>query len=225
MRMGIGDYYEKKSGVVLRYIFMALAAFVLIIIWASINIRPMIISVAKGYAENAVANTVNELIESAMSEEEYSFLNIINDSEGRVTAVTMNSADTNLLMTKLTLGLKNKIHNMEEIKADIPLGNFLPYPFFAGLGPDIKVRFLLLANTKSETEETFDAKGINQTLYTLSVNVDTDVGIYIPTMYTRVSVRCNIPLARTLVVGSVPESYTNIEGLEGTAQDAAINLG
>lgn len=225
MRLSVVSVYEKESRLrFLWYILFALIAFCAVFIWINIKVRPFVISVAKGYATNVVSNTLSGILDEAMKEDDYTFVNVINDSEGKVTAVTMNGADTNLLMTKIAIGLKQRIADMEEIEAMIPLGNFLPYPFLAGVGPEIPVKFLILANTSVNANESFISKGINQSLYTISFHVVTDVGIYIPTMHSSVTVENDIPVAQTLIVGNVPDNYTNVEGMEGTVQDTVLNL-
>lgn len=225
MRMSVVSVYEKQGrGNLLVYIGVILVALVFIFIWINIKIRPFIISVAQGYAVNAMSNTLNEIIDEAMKEEEYTFVNLEKDAEGRIAAVTMNGADTNIIMTKISIGLKNRIADMDEIEANIPLGNFLPYPFFAGLGPKVPVRFLILANTSVTANEMFTARGINQTLYTVSLHVVTRVGIYIPSMHSSVAVENDVPIAQTLIVGDVPDSYTNVEGMEGTVQDTVLDI-
>ncbi len=221
MRLGFG--YEKRSSF-FTYIVIVLAIFAGVFIWINIKVVPFIISVAQGYAENAVSNTLNDIVNKEMSEEEYEFVNLLKDGEGKICAVTMNSGDTNLLMTEIAIGLREKISDMDEIEADIPLGNFTPYPFFAGLGPKIPVKFIILATTGVEAEENFQAQGINQTLYTLNLNVGTKVEIYIPAMHSSVRVESKVPIAQTLIVGNVPDTYTNIEGMEGTVQDTVLDV-
>ena len=225
MRLGIVSFYEKRSPFrFLWYILIFMALLVTLFIWINIKVRPFVISVTRGYAENVVSNTLNAIIDEAMKEEDYTFINVINDASQRVVAVTMNSADTNILMTKISIGLKDRIADMEEIEAQIPLGNFLPYPFLAGLGPKVPVKFLMLANTAVSAKEEFVSKGINQSLYTLSLHVATDVGIYIPAMYSSVTVENEVPVAQTVIVGSVPDSYTNVEGMEGSLQDTVLDI-
>ncbi len=225
MRLGIVSSYEKRSPVrFLWYILLVLIISVALFIWISIKVMPFVVSVTKGYAENVVSNTLSAIINETMSEEEYTFVNVINDSQNRVVAVTMNSFDTNVFMTKISMGLKNKIADMEEIVAEIPLGNFLPYPFLAGMGPEVPVKFLILANTAVSAKEDFASKGINQSLYTLSLHVVTDVGIYIPAMHSSVIIENEVPIAQTVIVGSVPDSYTNVEGMEGSVQDTVLDI-
>ncbi|MBQ3110927.1 MAG: sporulation protein YunB [Clostridia bacterium] len=225
MRLSIMAVNEKKNPFgFLWYILFALIVFVVIFIWVNIKVRPFVISVTQGYAENIASNTLNRIIDEAMRENEYNFVNVIRDSGDRVVAVTMNSADTNLFMTRISIGLKNRIADMDEIEARIPLGNFLPYPFLAGLGPKVPVKFLVLASTAVTAEESFLSKGINQSLYTLSLKVVTDVGIYIPAMHSSVRVENQVPIAQTIIVGSVPDSYTNVEGMEGSVQDTVLDI-
>ncbi len=225
MRLSVMAVNEKKNPFgFLWYILFALIVFVVIFIWVNIKVRPFVISVTQGYAENIASNTLNRIIDEAMRENEYNFVNVIRDSGDRVVAVTMNSADTNLFMTRISIGLKNRIADMDEIEARIPLGNFLPYPFLAGLGPKVPVKFLVLASTAVTAEESFLSKGINQSLYTLSLKVVTDVGIYIPAMHSSVRVENQVPIAQTIIVGSVPDSYTNVEGMEGSVQDTVLDI-
>lgn len=225
MRLDIAFGYEKRSPWrFLWYILIFTMIAVAVFIWINIKVRPFVVSVTRGYAENVASNTLNAIIDETMRREEYKFINVIHDSEQRVVAVTMNSADTNIFMTKISIGLKNRIAQMEEVEAKIPLGNFLPYPFLAGLGPKISVKFLLLANTSVSAKENFVSTGINQSLYTLSLHVVTDVGIYIPAMHSSVRVENEVPVAQSVIVGSVPDSYTNVEGMEGSVQDTVLDI-
>lgn len=225
MRLGISSPYEKRSPArFLWYILFTLTVIAAVFIWINIKVAPFVVSVTKGYAENVASNTLNTIVDETLKNEEYSFVDVIRDANDRVVAVTMNSADTNIFMTKIAIGLKERIAEMKEVEAKIPLGNFLPYPFLAGLGPEVPVKFLILANTAVSAKEDFVAKGINQSLYTLSLHVVTDVGIYIPAMHSSVTVENEVPIAQTVIVGSVPDSYTNVEGMEGSVQDTVLDI-
>lgn len=225
MRMSISENYKRGQFTpIFTYTALFLIVVAVLFIWINIKVRPFIISVAHGYASNAVSNTLNEIIDEAMKEGEYSFVQLTMDGEGKIAAATMNSPDVNLLMTQIAIGLRDKIANMDEITAKIPLGNFLPYPFLSGMGPEIPVKFLILANTSVSAEESFEDRGINQTLHTISFKVVTTVGIYIPTMHSEVVVENTVPVSKTLIVGTVPDSYTNVEGMEGSVQDTVLDV-
>lgn len=220
--------FEKEYGFgikrILIYFLILVIALAGIFVFVNIKIRPFVISITQGYAKNAVGNTMNDIIDEVLKEDEYRFVDIIKDSEGKVAAVTMNSADVNLFMTRIAIQMKERIADMDEIKAEIPLGNFFPYPFLSGLGPNITIKFLILANSTIATSENFSSAGINQTLYTLSIHSETRVGIYVPTVNSSVTVENDIPVFRTLIVGQVPETYTNVEGVESGAADTVLNI-
>ncbi len=225
--MQIGFEREKLNfGIrrMLLYIVIFVVVLAGVFVFVNIKIRPFVISVTQGYAKNAVGNTMNDIIDEVLKEDAYEFIDIITDSEGNVAAVTMNSADVNLFMTRIAIQMKERIADMDEIRAEIPLGNFFPYPFLSGVGPKIVMKFLILANSGTSLSENFSSAGINQTLYTLSVHSETRVGIYVPTVNSSVTVENDIPVFRTLIVGRVPDTYTNVEGVESGAADTVLNI-
>ncbi len=222
MRLGIVSVKEK--GRVLPKLILIIIAILLVTVWAGIKVRPVIVSVARGYGENVVGNTLNAMINEELEKLEFDFTRVQYTPEGKVAAVGMDSAKVNTFMADIVLVLKDKIIELEEIEANIPIGNFLSNPFFSGLGPRVPVKFLILANTNVTAEEKFSSKGINQTLYALNLRVDTKVSIYIPGIKDGMTVTNIVPLSQHVIVGDVPDSYTNVEGMEGTVQDTVLDI-
>ncbi len=221
MRMSVVYTNDKK---VFPWILCGLVAFCLVLLWIGVKIKPLVISVAKGYGENLVSNTLNEMINEEIKKLDFEFTNVTLTSEGKVTRVTMDSGRVNQFMADIVLVLKDKIAEMEEIEAGIPLGNFLSNPFFSGMGPKIPVRFLILTNTNVTMEEEFSSQGINQTLYVINLRVDTKVGIFFPGIRDSMMVTNLVPLSQQLIVGEVPDNYTNVEGMEGSVQDTVLDI-
>lgn len=214
--------YFLRTAIVLSAALAALAA---LFLWVNVKVRPFITAVTSSYASNTVTNTLNSIVKEELQEYEYDFVEIIYAPDGEVAAVNTNAIDTNLLRARLTDGLRKRIADLDEKELGIPLGNFLPYHVFSGLGPRVPVRFLLLSNTNISVRESFSARGINQTLYSIYFEVTTVVGAYIPTMSSSSTVKCNIPVSQTLIVGRVPDSYTNVTGADGDPEDIVLNMG
>lgn len=221
MRMSIVTVRKPKA---LHRFLAVFLAFSLLLVWMGLRIKPLITGVAKGYGENVVANALSEMVEEELKSTKYQFFDIIYDGSGSVSAVMTNSGDINHFMARIILRLKEKIVEMEEFEASIPLGNFFSNPFFSGVGPNIPVKFLILSNTSITAEDKFEAKGINQTLYTVELRIDTKIGIYLPGMSESMTMTNFIPISQTLVVGKVPDTYTNVEGMEGTVQDTVLDI-
>ena len=226
MRMSVISTYEKRGGVksVLCFLLAFLIAFLGIFIWINIKMRPLVTGVTKAYAENIVSYVINDLTREKLREEDYSFIDIQKDGEGKVIALNMNAIDANLFRSRIAVALKDRISSMEIKEAKIPLGNFTRQPFLSGLGPKITVRFLMLPSSEIEINESFSSKGINQTIYTVSLDVTTDVSVYIPTMSSSIELKTGIPIAQTVIVGQVPDSYTHVSGVEGDPEDIVLDI-
>ena len=58
----------------------------------------------------------------------------------------------------------------------------------------------------------FEAAGINQTRHKIYLNFDTSVRIVIPSKSGEAVVAAQMPLAESIIVGSVPDTFVNIAG-------------
>lgn len=224
MRMSVVSAYE-KGGLkrALCLVLVSLAAVTAIFVWINIKLRPFVTGVTEGYAKVLVSYTLNSIVKEELEKKDYEFIDVRTNEDGRVMSVNLNAVETNLLRSTLIVTLRERTTAMEEKVVRIPLGNFLPYHYFSGLGPKVPIRFLILSNTSIEFTDDFRAEGINQTLYTVTLDIKTKVRIYIPTMPSTVEVENNIPIAQTLIVGDVPESYTNVEGTTSSAPDVVLD--
>lgn len=224
MRMSV--VYDEEKNAPRRFLcvlFACVLAFCAVFIWVNIKLKPLIVSVTEGYARNLVSYMLNSVVREELEANDYEFAQMSKNAEGGIIAVSLNAVETNLFKTNVVLKMRErmKISDVKEMK--IPLGNFLPYHAFSGLGPKIPVRFLLLDCTSAEFTESFSEGGINQTLYTVSLRVKILVRTYVPTMPSQSEISDGVPLARIVIVGNVPESYTNVEGATGQAQDIVLD--
>ena len=81
----------------------------------------------------------------------------------------------------------------------------------------------------SEIENRFDSAGINQTRHQILLSVDVYTSILLPGFTASTKVSNEIAVAETVIVGSVPETYTYFsttpDELEDTARDNIMNKG
>ena len=76
------------------------------------------------------------------------------------------------------------------------------------------MRILSVDSIKADMSSRFTAAGINQTLHQIRVELAVSIWILVPGGLTSGSVSARIPVAETLLLGRVPESYTYFEGSE-----------
>lgn len=175
-------------------------------------LRPKIISISQRFAENEVSDFIDIEIKRLMLEEflSYDKIAIISrDSSGRVTSVTTNSVLINNFANDLDIAIGNRIENADVIENKIYLSSLLGIDLLSGLGPKIPVRFQQVSVIHADVTHTFEEAGINQTIHTIHLGVTVEIEILMPFAYSRMDVVSSMPIAQTLIVGTVPDAYLN----------------
>ena len=111
----------------------------------------------------------------------------------------------------------------------IPVGTLTGSTLLAGRGPCIRVRMQAVGSADASLRNAFSAAGINQTRHQILLHVDVYTGILLPGFTASTKVSNEIAVAETVIVGSVPETYTYFstapEEQEQYAQDYIMNKG
>jgi hypothetical protein len=68
-----------------------------------------------------------------------------------------------------------------------------------------------VAFASTEFKNSFEATGINQTRHRIIIEANVTVGVLIPGEKTSANIKTDITVAETVIVGSVPDSYTYFE--------------
>ena len=84
----------------------------------------------------------------------------------------------------------------------------------SGKGPRIKIKISSVGNVKTDLKSEFFAEGINQTLHRVYLTVDCEVSILTPFDNITKSISNQILIAENVIVGRIPETYYNLEGME-----------
>lgn len=175
-------------------------------------LRPRIISASQSFAENEVSMIIDREVKNLMLEEflSYDKITIINrDSSGRVTSVSANSVLINNFANELDIKIGERIDNTDLVENKVYLSGLVGSDLFSGIGPKIPVRFQPISVTHADITHTFEEAGINQTLHTITLLVSVDIEILLPFAHSVMTVKSEMPIAQTLIVGTVPDAYFN----------------
>ena len=97
----------------------------------------------------------------------------------------------------------------------------------AGRGPSISVRMESVGSSSAWFENEFTSAGINQTKHQIVLNIDVAVSILLPGFSTATVVSNAVTVAETVIVGSVPDTYTYFSttpsSYENDAKDYVLN--
>lgn len=94
---------------------------------------------------------------------------------------------------------------------------------FSGYGPDISIKLVPLGNIETKFDTNFSSEGINQTKHTIYMNIQSAITVVAPFIGSSVNCNSSVTVAETIIVGDIPATYYNIEGLENVAESGIID--
>lgn len=205
---------HKLGGIIILSAIMAMITAFLYIF--SVALRPALIRVSQAYTKNVVSQVIDDEVKKVMLEEFFSYDKIVvisRDKDGNVTSVSANSTLINRFTNDLGISIGDELDKISRVKRKIPLSSVFGLNLFSGLGPCITVRFVPISVTNADISHTFEESGINQTIHTVNLTVTVDMEVLIPMASSTLHIDSGMPIAQTLIVGSVPGTYlTRVDG-------------
>ena len=199
---------------------------------AVLHMRPIIVSLATARVSNAVNRIVVDAVRDAIDSGQVDYnvlIHLEKDETGRVAALESNMAAFNRLRSQIADEILRRLSEVSTSELSIPVGTLTGSTLLAGRGPCIRVRMQAVGSASAAFRNQFTAAGINQTRHQIFLDVDVYMSILLPGMKTSTRVSNEIAVAETVIVGSVPETYTYFsttpEEQEQYAQDYIMNKG
>lgn len=145
--------------------------------------------------------------------------------DGQIAAVFPNLFAINRLKSEIALLIQKKLTDVENAVVSIPLGNLTGIDLLSGFGPRLSVHLLPYGKALVDVESYFSDAGINQTRHQLLLSVSLELSLLLPDHQScQTQLAATVPLTETVVVGSVPNSYTNLETEREQVKDDLLNL-
>ena len=173
-------------------------------------------------AEDLVIDTVNEAVMAMMASGEYDynyFVSMEKDADGKIVSLDANMSRINAFASQLLFQVG--LLDQETIHISIPVGNLLGSSLLLGKGPAVQLDMIMLTSPRAELRSELESAGINQTKHQILLDVDVYVIILLPGITTYTKVSNEISVAETVIVGSVPQTYTYFSTTEDKIEDYA----
>ena len=201
-----------------KLLFVAVTAFLaLVTVYCSNYLRQLATEMALSDASDIITTAVNSTIQSKMSEGDFGydyFVTLEKDNNGNISAITTNMTRINHLSTEI---LKDVIKAADNGRLDIriPVGNLLGSNLLLGKGPEIPVDIIMLTSSRTDYKNVLETASINQTKHQILLRVIVDVDVLVPWDTVSTQVECDVLIAETVIVGTVPDTYLNLEKYDG----------
>lgn len=204
-----------------KYIGLLIAVVTLIVlivvltIVTEVNLRPIILSTAESRVRAIALDAVNSAISRNLTDVTYDdLISVAKDDYGHVTLLQANTINMNRISTQTALTAQQYIADIDQQSIRISLGSAIGNPLLAGRGPEILVKIVPVGSVSTEFVTEFQSAGINQTRHKIYIRIKANLRIVIPTGAKQVEVISQVPVAETVIVGQVPQSYVNVENTQ-----------
>lgn len=187
-------------------------------------INPMFDSLCNLRAKGVATKIVNRVAKESLENVDYNdLITIVRDSNGNITMVKANVIAINTVASSLTLGVQKALEDETETIINIPIGSFLGGKMFYNLGPKIPIRLTSSGIVTTNFRSEFETSGINQTIHRIYLNTNCKFNIITPIKTISNEISNEVLVAETVIVGPIPDSYYNLDGLERSDAMEVIN--
>ena len=177
-------------------------------------IYPVILNSVETEAITVATKFINETVSQELAKGGYGyedFVSIATDSDGKIQSISSKTDAINKFKADIANTVTDRAYNYDNIIVPIPIGSFLSPALFSGSGP--KINFHLSPNgyAKADFESTFSEAGINQTKHEISITVSVKFSMLARGEGDDFLVSTTVPIAQTVIVGSVPQTYAELD--------------
>jgi len=204
-------------------IVLVLVVAVLVYNMVSNYIEPVFETLCEEKVKSIATIISNQESTKAMNKYQYEELYTIEkDEAGNIVIIRSNVVPINNMISDLTEAIQNRFNEMAQTEIKIPIGNIFGIYYFSGVGPSIPAKVAMTGTLDTEVKSEFLAKGINQTLHRIYVNFECYVQIITPIKNFKKKITNQVIIAEHVIVGNIPDTYYNLEGMTGT--DDVLNV-
>lgn len=204
---------RRRLPLILSGLALLLAACSLLFVGGSL--RPALLAIAEAKVRADVARIMNDAVFASMDAEEAQaeWVTVHEGGDG-VYLLETNTRELNLFASRTAERIHARIAVLGEQGITVPAGTVSGVDLFAGKGPDISVSFQPVGSVIGSFRSDFTDAGINQTLHRMFLHLTAEVEILLPGISHTVTVEAEVPIAENVIVGEVPNAYTNVANEE-----------
>lgn len=188
-------------------------------------IKPSIIALCKVKSESLASKVSSSAVQEVMSGLGYlDLVTLERDNDGNILALRANVIEMNKISSRIGGLIQEKYSTLEDMYIKIPIGNFTGNELLAGSGPKIVVKIVPVGTVSTDYKTEFISTGINQTRHRVYLEIKSKMTIIAPFTNKTVEVVDNVNVAETVLIGNVPETFYNLEGISDLSTDDTMNM-
>ena len=171
-------------------------------------------------AQNSFVLSVNDSVSKVCSENNFKFLNI-SYMDGKISGIDYNTKDINLFKAEVIKNIINCYENSFIFK--VYYTDAFNNPMLLNKGPSFNVRCSLIGGVSAKILSKFESVGVNQSKNSIYIEIAGNFYTGTSVFNTSDEFKYTVLVSESIIVGDVPDSYTNVEADEDL-KDTVLNL-
>lgn len=214
-RKRIKIFYSDKKTIKKKLTFTLIIIITTVTIISSLkSIDPIFENLCKEKTMQIATDILNTETTKVVHKYEYKDIVTITKDETNNTSILKTDVRViNDIASDIAIEVNKRLEELEYEQIKIPAGAVLGNKFFSGIGPEIKISIIPVGTVITDLKTEFKAQGINQTVYRIYLEVVCNANIVTSYRTINTEIINQVLLVETVVVGNVPGTYYNIEGL------------
>ena len=180
-------------------------------------LRPIVLEYAQNLVQQTASYAIHDTILHAVYENRAQYEDLVTlerDDSQKITALRTDTILADYLKIQLAHAVYESLNTLEQSELRVPLGSVFFPTVLAGHGPRIKVGVASLGYADAEFISAFTSAGINQTRHQILLEVRAEARLMTALGGRDVKLQNRLAVTDTVIVGTVPESYTYIDDTE-----------
>ena len=193
---------------------LLIGTFLVIFSFLYLSIRETVIDFAISNAEGEMITITDNAVLEYFADNSVSYdsiSSITRDAVNNIKGIELDTKMVTLIKGKISRRISTDISADDFVKVRIPLGTLIFNDYLFGTGPKIQFNTQFYKGYKIDFLNTFEDTGINQVRHSIIMKITlsgTVVSLGKKRSFTTETV---YPLAETVIVGTVPSTYTDFD--------------
>lgn len=181
----------------------------------------------KRITSNIINSSVNEVL---ATEKDLNLFELTKNNKDEIEVLDYNTKEVNRILKKITQKIQKRLLDLEDGKTDdlyisdnfkngsfknikggilceIPTGSLKNNSLFSNIGPDIPIKMSFLGQVQTNLNTKVTNYGINNLMVEVTVHVEVEEQITMPTMSKNSIIKIDAPLTIKIIQGVVPNYY------------------
>lgn len=196
-----------------RWLFVVFVFVIGLYVLVEVNIKPVIIGLAESRVQAVAVTAMNDTVLATLDDDiKYSdLMEVKYDESGNITMIQANTITIDKIASKIAKAVQESISEIGSLGVNVPAGSILGGQLFAGKGPLIHITVIPTGSVNTQFKSEFTSAGINQTRHRIILELSTKMKVVAPVGSSGIEAVTQIPVAETIIVGKVPNSYVNVD--------------